>query len=118
MANAARSTKVTLINYTEKKLRKVESRLLHGIWTTEPPRKVDPHDTAQWESESNGIMTGTEGWVEYEVGNDTEVARIHWNNPYIGKNTYSHSEPAGVQIEYKGGVGDNASVTFSIRALQ
>src|SRR5262249_24719677 len=83
-----------------------------------PALRIPGLDSAQWESESHGFCTGTEGWVEFEVSDDSGVIRLHWNNPFIGSNKYSHTAPRLYQVSYKGGVGDNATVTFEIRCIE
>src|SRR5262245_53968784 len=80
---ATRSTKVQLINFTNQPLRRLRDKLLHGIWKSQPPNKVEPLASAEWQSESHGFSTGTEGWIEFEVGDGSGVIRPHWNNPFL-----------------------------------
>jgi hypothetical protein len=60
-----------------------------GDWTEgfEPPGRIEPGSHGNlvnsWRSESNGIGTGTEGWVKYLVGDNEALAYIHWVNPFI-----------------------------------
>lgn len=120
---AARSTRVTLINKINSNfaLVKTQDHLDHGVWTDRPPHFVG--NTAQWGSESNGFLTGTEGWVKYEIVTQSlqSVLRLHleWDNPFIGSNSYKASvEPvgrpdgSGFSVGYFGGGGDDAAVTF------
>jgi hypothetical protein len=90
---ATRSTKVQLTNFTNQPLRRLRDELLHGIWTAHPPNKVEPLESAVYQSESYGFCTGREGWIEFEVGDGSGVMRLHWNNPFIGSNGYSHTAP-------------------------
>src|SRR5262249_25138773 len=103
--------------FTNQTLRRLRDELLHGIWTTHIPNKIERLESAQWESESHGFCTGTEGWVEFEVSDDSGVIRLHWNNPFVGSNEYSHTAQPLDQVSYKDGVGDNATVTFEIRCV-
>ncbi len=67
---AARSTDVVFHNQTDFALVKVEDGLDHGIWTDpwQPPGVIGPHADGEWRSESDGVLTGTEGHVRYRVG--------------------------------------------------
>lgn len=109
---AVRSVKITLVNETKESLKLNGDKILHGMWTTKPPRKIEPFETVEWQSESNGILTGTEGWVEYSVSDGSGLAQFHWNNPYVGTNTYKHSAPTGYLTHDSGGSGHRTSVTF------
>jgi hypothetical protein len=85
---AARSTHVTLNNRTGVNLSKTDDSLDHGIWTDRPPTIIG--DRGEWESESDGFATGTEGRVTYSIDGGGEV-RLHWDNPFIGSNSYDES---------------------------
>jgi hypothetical protein len=85
---AARSTHVTLKNRTRRNLTKTADNLDHGIWTDRPPVIIG--DRGEWESESDGILTGTEGRATYSIDGGGEV-RLHWNNPFVGSNSYHES---------------------------
>ena len=100
-----RSVRVTLLNNTPYKLTRVGSgKLCGGEWTSDqwkPPEEIQPNNQGGWQSESGGdipiigdIATGTEGWVQYMIGNTDvdflsgklclpEVVYIHWDNPFI-----------------------------------
>ncbi len=87
---AKRSVRITLSNNTEFDLKLLASDLGGGEWTDpwQPPQVIHSKTHGGWQSESGGIMTGTEGWVKYVT--DTtgtscpqELVYIHWNNPYI-----------------------------------
>jgi triacylglycerol esterase/lipase EstA (alpha/beta hydrolase family) len=115
---AARSTHVTLTNRTGKNLTKTNDSLDHGIWTDRPPLLIG--DRGEWESESDGFLTGTEGRVTYGIDGGGEV-RLHWDNPFVGSNSYDQSvapqaTPDGVgggfSVVHRGGSGDNATVEF------
>lgn len=121
---ATRSTHVTLDNLAGRRnLRRTAHSLDHGEWTTQPPQLIGNQGT--WESESDGFATGTEGRVTYQIedvdGNRLGEVRLHWNNPFIGSNSYHESvAPAaaasatddGFSVVHQGGGGDNARVRF------
>jgi hypothetical protein len=53
----------------------------------EPPNAIAPGATGGMQSESGGVLTGTEGYVKYQVaGPDGAhgVVYIYWDNPYYG----------------------------------
>lgn len=120
---AARSTHVTLDNLAGRfNLRRLSASLNHGEWAVQPPQILG--DRAEWESESNGFLTGTEGRVTYQIEDDeggrVGELRLHWDNPFIGGNSYDESvSPAatsavddGFSVVHVGGSGDNARVRF------
>jgi len=118
---AARSVHVTFDNRTGRNLLKQNDVLEHGEWTSRPPLVIG--NRGEWESESDGFLTGTEGSTKYNIVDlDNNVLgsfEVHWDNPFVGSNSYSHSvTPAsdstgsGFSIGHIGGGGDNATVTY------
>ena len=123
---AARSFLVIFSNYTGNTLHRIFGNLDHGEWDIQPPIDIQPWATnIQWKSESNGIWTGTEGRVEYKL-NDGGLLHIHWDNPYVGTNSYDAQAPDEYTINYSGGHGDDAilridfstGVAVTVQALQ
>ncbi|MFD9356943.1 hypothetical protein [Streptomyces sp. NPDC060031] len=110
---AARSTHVRLVNLTDRHWTFGEASLSHGIWSSRLPEVIAPYSAGDWQSESNGVMTGTEGRATYSTANGP--VEVRWNNPFVGSNTYSCRVPAGYSCERFAGSGDNASVTFEVR---
>jgi len=131
---AARSTRVRLVNRAllwwmpdraePLNLRRTSMELEHGEWVTKPPLMIG--DFGEWESESNGLLTGTEGRVRYQI-EDIDGVRIgdiyvHWNNPFSGSNEYHENvTPAatpfpltGFTILHTGGEGGDAEVTYTL----
>lgn len=118
---AARSVVVVLVNTTDRSLTKEDENLSHGQWDSEPPSSIGPQSQVSWKTESNGFATGTEGEVNYHVDQLGDVIQIpspdpaplhlHWDNPFIGSNSYDESAPGFVVI-HDGGGGDDATVTF------
>ncbi|MCP9956601.1 aegerolysin family protein [Streptomyces sudanensis] len=115
-ATAARSTTVSLTNNSGTLLTRAGSNLHWGVWSDGllPPSMVQPGVTAKWGSESEGLMTGTEGEVTFDVAGSSNRLRVYWNNPYWGSNSYSCSAPAGYKCTQQGGTGDNAAVSFTL----
>src|SRR4051812_35681622 len=111
---AARSVHVTFTNKAEVALVSGGTSLLHGEWVTEPPARVEPGQTVSWESESDGVATGTEGTAYYDVeGLDVSSRSLfHWDNPFIGSNSYSQAYPETFKVSRSGGGGDNANVSW------
>ncbi|MFD8785380.1 Crystal protein ET79 [Kitasatospora sp. NPDC059599] len=113
VAQAARSTDVSLYNGTKDVIYRNYTSLSHGVWgSVTPPDAIKAADTVSWSSESSGFMTGTEGEVRYQLR--TGEAVIHWDNPFAGSNSYSCTVPGGYTCSWTGGKGDNASVAFTI----
>ncbi|MEU7259660.1 Crystal protein ET79 [Streptomyces rimosus] len=113
-AQSARSTRVNVVNNTSTTMYRNYSSLSHGVWDdATPPETIEGNRSAYWGSHSSGMMTGTEGDARYSLGDGGEVS-FHWNNPYVGGNSYSCDVPAGYSCSRSGGGGDNATVTFTI----
>ena len=92
----ARSTKIHLYNNTPYTLVLQSYPLDHGIWTDGliPQYLVNPGAYTQWQSESDGFATGTEGSVVYEIYvKDPPPPRlhIHWQNPFFGGNSLTYN---------------------------
>ncbi|GIZ48097.1 hypothetical protein CKM354_001117000 [Cercospora kikuchii] len=118
-ANSARSVGVILRNLTGRTIYLKHSALQHGFWTQASPLPSSiPGDAAAgWMSESQGFMTGTEGDVHFSFdspGNDAAIF-LHWNNPFVGSNSYSASVGDGAyKIVYENGDGDNANIIYTL----
>ena len=118
---AARSVKVNLINNSPTDFYHDSDGLEHGDWITYSEDgaffMADPVEgnggTGYFESESDGVMTGTQGWATY-TSSFGEKFTVKWDNPYSGGNSYSCSIDPAYKISHKGGGGDNAEVTFTI----
>ncbi|MDR3519113.1 MAG: hypothetical protein P4M00_25230 [Azospirillaceae bacterium] len=118
---SARSTNVTLKNATTGLLVLTSSGLQHGVWNPAPPTIITPSGQGVWENDSDGFMTGDQGYVTYKlILGSASVGDVNfsWDNPYVGSNGYGESCPAGYNISYTGGSGNNAVVvvTLSIAA--
>jgi hypothetical protein len=88
----ARVFRYTLENTFEGHTLTLESHsLCGGCWTDgwRPPATLASGAKGGWQSESCGIMTGTQGWVKYRINSDSSGASpglvyIYWTNPYLG----------------------------------
>ncbi|MBO1413041.1 aegerolysin family protein [Streptomyces sp. FH025] len=120
---AARSTQVSVVNWTGCELRLVNSWLDHGVWSDglAPVAVMSDGSTGRWQSESNGFLTGTEGHVIYDAENCQNGAlngkrvQLHWANPYAGSNSYdtAGSDPM-FRFAMNGGGGNNAAVYWTV----
>lgn len=122
-AQAARSTHVRLHNGTGCTLTRTDFGLDHGIWSQgqEPPYQLGNTGDADFQSESNGFMTGTEGHVTFQTSNCEEgfrngrTVRLHWDNPFSGSNKYdTNGTDNTFRTTRDGGGGDNAYTVWGI----
>lgn len=86
----ARLVQVTLHNNTGSTVRWITDGLEWGAWQSPwfPSRHatIPPGQSGTWRSESDGILTGTEGWAWWGVdeSDGTQFAKVTWDRPYIG----------------------------------
>ena len=111
---AARSTRIVLVNDTNFSLALTGSNLSHGEWSggLAPPATIAANSTAAWQSESDGIATGTEGTADFAVQSTGASLHFHWDNPFVGSNSYDATSAIGLALSRSGGGGDNATVTW------
>ncbi|MFD3662791.1 GDSL-type esterase/lipase family protein [Streptomyces sp. NPDC058659] len=120
---AARSIGVSFVNLTGCDLTLEWHALPHGIWTATPPDLISREQGAAWGSESSGLATGTEGNIRYvtrnclETSDNNRQVQLHWNNPFIGSNSYDEngSDFSTFRIDRQGGVGNNTTVIWTVR---
>jgi hypothetical protein len=89
----ARSVQIYISNNTDFELTYVDSQLCHGQWTSGGPKTIPRKTQDSFESESDGIATGTEGWVKYQLKNTDEPngagdpvfswVYAYWDNPFV-----------------------------------
>jgi hypothetical protein len=129
---AARSVHVQfdIQNMPNTKLVLVGSGLDHGEWSSgqTPPNELTPPATSiSWQSESDGVLTGTQGWVRYypiSPGGsvpanppNSDTIWMTWDDPYDGSNSYNSTAPSPYQIgggSILGGDADNDSAVFTL----
>ena len=83
-------------------LKKTDEYRCHGIYTDDvpPPDTINPGQTVEWASESDGVMVGCEGRVKYEIVAADTAADPHgflcitWDNPF----DYGVTYPPDTQI--------------------
>jgi len=59
-----------------------------GGWS--PPQTIAPNEARECRAESDGVGTGTSGWIRFQPGDPTFVS-IAWDNPAVG-NTFFEFE--------------------------
>ena len=96
---AERSFRVNLQNDSTMTLTLSAVDLCHGTWTdgwNPPPAQIAPRETVGWQSESDGIWTGVEGYVIYNVeraDGDQGQFKVHWDNPWYGVTQFTYPIP-------------------------
>ena len=110
---AARSVIVNFTNLSDTALVLASDNLDHGCWTVQPPGRIEAGSTVTWESESCGFLTGTEGEADFTIETGGS-AHFHWDNPFVGSNSYDQSVSGpGYLANHSGGGGNNATVSFT-----
>jgi hypothetical protein len=119
-SDSSRSCGILFRNTSNRKLYVTGSGLSHGVWTTKAPipTEIPAGKLVAWMSESQGFMTGTQGWANFSFDPHTEWdVNINWNVPYVGQNSYDAkiNNNSDFRITPRGGQGDNATfnITFS-----
>lgn len=112
---AKRSTVVYFTNRSRCNLIQSKTNLDHGIWDQKtPPATIEKLSAVVWASESNGFMTGTEGTAIYECIGHNCTVKVHWNNPFVGGNSYKEtlSDTRYHKIYRSGESGNNAVIRY------
>lgn len=124
VADADRSVRVIFWNDSDRFLFRWSAHLNHGKFTSSnlyygTPDVISPHSYVEWGTESDGIGTGTQGYVQYYVsqygisegqvkeypnfqGRLKEYPDLHtmeqygileidWDNPFLGDNSLNES---------------------------
>ena len=107
---AVREVNVVFVNYTVTPLTRAGGVLDHGEWNMFPPEQIQGLSRAYWGTESNGFATGTEASINY--GTPFGNVWVHWNNPFVGENSFDCITPPGLSCVSLGGGGSTADVTF------
>ncbi|GAA2008604.1 hypothetical protein [Catenulispora subtropica] len=120
-SSAARSVQAFVTNDSGCTMTLFSDSLSGGIWTIMPEFTVPNGAATSWESESNGLWTGTEGVATYRLGNCVDPAQnlkfavFHWDDPYATSNEYDNvGTSSGVHITRSGGSGNNAIVNWVV----
>ena len=123
---AQRSFSITVVNNTGRNWTRDIMELNGGVWSNnelETPPKDIPRVSLNgdgnvqsgmgfFESESDGVATGTEGFVDYNSDRG-EKLHIYWDNPYVGGNSFNASVP-NLHLYWGDPGGNNANITLRI----
>src|SRR5688572_9996546 len=85
--DAARSVVVTLRNNTpfDLQLNRNTESLPHGKWDEYPPTFIRSGDKGAWKTESDELMSGTEGRVSYNILDQSHNSvSVNWDDPFQG----------------------------------
>jgi hypothetical protein len=111
------SIDVTVVNRTERKLVRLDAVKNWGIYSVAPSGAIQPGESAQFQMQSNGFMTGADGCVTYQLQGVDGAVKLIVQAPYWHGNHFEGSAPAGFVIDYAGDLGGkHPSVTFTIKA--
>ncbi|MFD9126876.1 hypothetical protein [Kitasatospora sp. NPDC059571] len=109
---AERSFGIKVRNFSGLDLTRKSIELPHGQWSgnggSVPPEFIPQGGTAAWESESDGFGTGTEGRAIYL--SDAGEFYIHWDNPFVGSNSFDVNVPPGFSRTFGDISGNNVWV--------
>lgn len=111
---AARSTRVRIKNNTEYTMTFVGLTATHGIISGQPTTQITAGTVGELFAESNGFMTGTEGWVKYRLEGFPGEAKFHWDNPFLGSNSADGLGPDGYAVDYIGNTSNHTTIFFSL----
>lgn len=100
------------------------NHLCHGQWTDllQPPATIPPGGSGGMQSESNGVLTGTEGYAKYDViraGTRVGMIYVYWDNPFFGITHFvfkSNAVDVNPDCDFSipsGSVFDPTGVTFT-----
>ena len=111
----------TFVNNSGSALIGISDQLDHGVWTNNnvPPSRIEAGETVSWESESDGVATGTEGEVQYEIEGTSITMNVHWDDPFVGSNSFDITglDNVGYHTTAGGEQGDNVSASYSINIV-
>lgn len=115
---AARSVTIKVDNTFDVALVFDNDSMQHGVWGSAPPSRIEPQSSAQWAAESDGVMTGTEGtvWFQLDLPGTTGKVRLHFDNPFVGSNNYDQSGPAVLTVTRIGDGSGNDSTAHCVVA--
>jgi YD repeat-containing protein len=114
------SVSMTFTNAGQLPLYRHGGQLDHGCWTNNvlPPDTIPPLTTVNFEAESCGVATGTEGFVEYRPYGSpaSQFGHFYFDDPFIGDNAASASGPSGCTVSHTDPPtsGDNISVFYTM----
>jgi len=97
----ARTYDLYLTNESGNPLTKTFDHLCGGIFTPDlaPPDTILPGHTNRFMSESDGVMTGTEGYVKYRIEGNGDTVYIYWDNPFTLGVTRANFQVSTADVE-------------------
>ncbi|MEV4615004.1 hypothetical protein AB0K43_20765 [Kitasatospora sp. NPDC049258] len=109
------SVTVDFVNNSDRDLVGLTITVPHGCVVPFAPARIDAGTTGHWTATSCGDPAGTEGTLVYQVAGEaaTGTARVGWNVPFDGPNTYTQTAPTGYVAGHSGGDGAGATVQFT-----
>ena len=114
---AARSVTINFDNTTDVALVLAKAHLDHGIWGNDPPARIEAGESRTWEAESDGLATGTEGFVDFSLDlgpGAVGTVHVYFDNPFVGSNSYDQSAPAAYTLKRNGdGSGDDSTANWA-----
>jgi hypothetical protein len=110
------SIAVSVVNRTERKLIRIDAVKSWGVFALAPPGSIEPGASAQFRIESNGFMTGADGYVTYQLQGVDGVVKLLFQAPFWGSNHFDGSAPSSFVVDHEGQVGGkHPSVSFTVK---
>ncbi len=109
-------------NNTTIPMRLKNSELSYGHWMTPPVQTIAPKSTAVLAFVGQGTSwtaTGTQGWVMYSLGPDTDIM-LCFDDPYRGSNNTNGTNSSNPKFAVWGSVpssGSNVKFEYTVAAL-
>ncbi|MFJ9443904.1 hypothetical protein ACIRRH_18815 [Kitasatospora sp. NPDC101235] len=115
------SCNITLHNHTGNDMFVNDFGLSHGEWHDGvlPDAAVGDRARSQWQSDSRGTATGTEGFIDYRLGGGPAgpgptVIHVHWDVPFIGSNSMDVNVPDSIQAQFTNNSGNNVDNSITL----
>jgi hypothetical protein len=105
---ATADIRVHFTNDSDSVLTRAGGTLDHGCWSEEPPLTIQVGQTLDIASESCGLATGTEFHVSYTLA-DGSTMSMHYANPFVDKDTFEETAPAGYAFAASGTIEDRTT---------
>jgi hypothetical protein len=110
------SINVSVVNRTGRKLLRLDAVKNWGIYSLSPPGAIEAGGSAQFLIESNGLMTGADGCVTYQIQGVDGAVKLVFQAPFWHGNHFEGSAPHGFAVDYSGQLGGkHPSVAFTIK---
>lgn len=111
---------VTFTNNTGSTLTFVKKSCEHGVFLGTPPLRIANGESGRWECGSDGIMTGTEGRIEY-VDDSKRTFHLHWDNPFVGStkaSCYLSPDDGTLTLDSHAGASSSGQARFTFMAAR